>query len=268
MADNTSDFNITLFETCELLNRSKKSISRYIRRGLLHPEQVKSGQGTLEYRFSKDDIEAFKILDAQTPEETGHRRPDRTGETGHFGEETGQQNSDNRAKTGRADRTEETDKTGHKADQTGHDSEVISLLKETTGLLKDQLIKKDEQIKDLGGKIDQLIERDRETNYILKGLQDKVFMLGGGKVKPDRTEQTGHPEQTQDADEGSIADKQPDNSEKQQDESIDEAINEVIEPIQARQTGQDIPDQTGQDEFCKTLQKKAGFWKRVFTNKS
>jgi hypothetical protein len=26
-----SDYNITLFEACELLNRSKKSISRYIR---------------------------------------------------------------------------------------------------------------------------------------------------------------------------------------------------------------------------------------------
>ena len=59
-----SDFNITLFEACELLNRSKKSISRYIRRGLLHPEKVKSQQGTLEYRFNKADIEAFKAQEA------------------------------------------------------------------------------------------------------------------------------------------------------------------------------------------------------------
>ena len=58
-----SDFNITLFEACELLNRSKKSISRYIRRGLLHPQQIKSQQGTLEYRFSKADLEAFKLQD-------------------------------------------------------------------------------------------------------------------------------------------------------------------------------------------------------------
>jgi hypothetical protein len=265
---NTSDFNITLFETCELLNRSKKSISRYIRRGLLHPQEVKSLQGTLEYRFSKDDIEAFKILDAQ-PEETRPDRTHKTRETGHFGDKAGQQNNDNRAETTRPDRTEETDKTGHKPDQTGHDSEVISLLKETTGLLKEQLIKKDEQIKDLGGKIDQLIERDRETNYILKNLQDKVFMLGGGKIKPDETDQTGHPEHIINADEGSIADKQPANS-------IDEAIDEVIEPIYqtAQQTGQAIPDQTGQDEPDGTgdeviaPEKKTGFWKRVFTNKS
>ncbi len=37
-----NDFNITLFEACKLLNRSKKSISRYIRRGLLQPKEVKS----------------------------------------------------------------------------------------------------------------------------------------------------------------------------------------------------------------------------------
>ncbi len=55
-----SDYNITLLEACKLLNRSKKSISRYIRRGLLQPEEVKSQRGTLEYRFSKKDIEAFK----------------------------------------------------------------------------------------------------------------------------------------------------------------------------------------------------------------
>ena len=249
MADNTSDFNITLFETCELLNRSKKSISRYIRRGLLHPEQVKSLQGTLEYRFSKDDIEAFKVLD-----QTGQDRTDKTRQTGHFADQTRHQNNDNRAKTGTADGTEGTDKTGHKPEETGQDSEVISLLKETTGLLKEQLIKKDEQIKDLGGKIDQLIERDRETNFILKNLQDKVFMLGGGKVKPEETEETGHPEHTQDIDEGSITDKQPANS-------IDEAINEAIEPepIYARQTGQDEPAIPA---------KEKGFWKRVFTNKS
>lgn len=67
-----SDFNITLFEACELLNRSKKSISRYIRRGLLHPEKVKSQQGTLEYRFSKADIEAFKTLEALNADETSN----------------------------------------------------------------------------------------------------------------------------------------------------------------------------------------------------
>ena len=138
-------------------------------------------------------------------------------------------------KTTRADRTEETDQTGHleggfnenKAEndqsrqdtpeQTGQDNEVITLLKETTGLLRNQLYIKDKQINSLGEKIDQLIERDRETNYILKSLQDKVFLLEQPK-------------------------KEPINSE-------------------AEQTGQDTGDGTGQD---KEKPAKAGFWKRVF----
>ena len=76
-----SDYNLTLFEACELLNRSKKSISRYIRRGLLHPQQIKSQQGTLEYRFSKADLEAFKLQETQdkTRQETGDT-PDKTGQ--------------------------------------------------------------------------------------------------------------------------------------------------------------------------------------------
>ncbi|PIW90858.1 MAG: hypothetical protein COZ91_03605, partial [Candidatus Nealsonbacteria bacterium CG_4_8_14_3_um_filter_39_7] len=54
------NFNVTLFETCELLNKSKRSVSRYVRRGLLCPKMVKSLKGTLEYRFRKEDIEMFK----------------------------------------------------------------------------------------------------------------------------------------------------------------------------------------------------------------
>ena len=196
-----SDFNITLFEACELLNRSKKSISRYIRRGLLHPEKVKSQQGTLEYRFSKADIEAFKALEALDTDETGHD-PDQTGHSGQMRQDIFKNNNiknkevldETRQNTQDQTRRDRTQETGHDApDKTRQDSEVITLLKETTGLLKDQLKVKDEQIKDLGGKIDQLIERDRETNILLKGLQDKVLML----EKPQQTDETGHdPDQT------------------------------------------------------------------------
>lgn len=128
-----SDFNITFFEACEILKKSKKSISRYVRRGLLHPERIKSQRGTLEYRFSRADLKAFK-----TPAET-------------------------------------QDKT--RPDKTRQDSEVITLLKETTQVLRGQLNVKDKQIKSLMGKVDQLIERGRETNILLGGLQNKVLML-------------------------------------------------------------------------------------------
>lgn len=227
-----NDFNITYFEACEFLNRSKKSISRYIRRGLLHPEQIKSQQGTLEYRFSKADLEAFKAQQALNTDET---RQGGTEQTGHI-EETRHARQDT-IKAENILNKEVLDETGQdKPEQTrpdtqretGQDNEIISLLKETTGLLKDQLKVKDEQIKGLGGKIDQLIERDRETNIILKGLQDKVLMLEQPKPETENT-----------------TDEQRDNSK---------------EPTEERQDN--TPDQTRQDETAKT-----GFWKQVFNRK-
>lgn len=224
-----SEYNITLFEACELLNRSKKSISRYIRRGLLHPEKVKSQQGTLEYRFSKADIEAFKAQEAQRADETGQ---DGTQETGHIkatfiaNKEVLEETRQDTPEQTRPDRTRET----------GQDNEVLTLLKETTGFLKEQLVKKDEQIKDLGGKIDQLIERDRETNIILKGLQDKVFMIEGGKNEPINSE-TDEPADTFVQD---LANKP------------DPDLQDLAKP---EQTGQE-PDQTGQDKAGETGQDK------------
>jgi len=191
-----SNFNITLFEVCELLNRSKKSISRYIRRGLLHPKKVKSKQGTLEYRFSKADVEAFKAQEALKAEQTRPDRTEETQETGHIKTDF-IENKEVLSET----RQDTPDQTGHeRQEKTGQENEVITLLKETKGILKDQLHKKDEQIKDLGGKIDQLIERDRETNILIGQLQSKVFMLEKPKeptnneadqTGQDKTEQTG-----------------------------------------------------------------------------
>ena len=179
-----SDYNLTLFEACEFLNRSKKSISRYIRRGLLHPKEVKSKQGTLEYRFSKDDLKAFKTQEKQNAEQTRPDRTEETRQTGHI--EVGfikNKEAFNETKQ------DTPDQTGQRTqDKTGQNSEVITLLKETTGILKEQLIKKDEQIRDLGGKIDELIQRDRETNILLKGLQDRVFMLEGVKESQNKSE--------------------------------------------------------------------------------
>ena len=167
----------------------------------MHPEKVKSQQGTLEYRFNKADIEAFKAQEALNAEETRQDGTDETEQTGHkepikkaeflenkdFKWQTEETRQDTPDQT-RPDRTRET----------GQDSEVITLLKETTGLLKEQLVKKDEQIKDLGGKIDQLIERDRETNILIGQLQSKGLMLEKPRepINGD-AEETGHnPEET------------------------------------------------------------------------
>lgn len=165
----------------------------------MHPEKVKSQQGTLEYRFSKADIEAFKAQEAEKTDQTEETRQDRTEETDQTGHKEPIKKPEflkNQDFKGQTDETRQDtpEQTGHeRQDKTGQDSEVITLLKETTGLLKEQLVKKDEQIKDLGGKIDELIQRDRETNILIGQLQSKVLML----EKPDEpingdTEETGH----------------------------------------------------------------------------
>ena len=139
-----TDYNITFFEVCEILKKSRKTISRYIRKGLLKPERIKSQRGTLEYRFKQADLESLKIPG------TDKIRQDIRGET---------------------------------RQAIRQDNEVITLLKETTQVLRDQLAVKDKQIKSLSGKIDQLIERDRKTNVLLKGLTNKVLMLEGKTEK-------------------------------------------------------------------------------------
>ena len=164
----------------------------------MHPEKVKSQQGTLEYRFSKADIEAFKAQEALNAEQTRQDTADRTEETRQTGHiKTGFiENKEVLSET----RQDTPEQTGHeRQDKTGQESEVITLLKETTGLLRDQLKTKDEQISSLGGKIDQLIERDRETNILIGQLQSKVLMLEKPKEPIiSEAEETGHdtPEQT------------------------------------------------------------------------
>ncbi len=207
-----SDHNITLFEACEILNISKKTISRYIRQGRLSPERVKSQQGTLKYRFARADLDALRASQAfqDTPPETDGRvetaapeaqegpktgtqaRPeavseatDETGQTGQGRQDTPAPSfEDSPYKTGQRGQTRQdifradrTDQTGHFEGQTGHESGLIALLRETTDLLKGQLTVKDGQINTLNDQVRDLIERDRETNILLKGLQDRLLYL-------------------------------------------------------------------------------------------
>ena len=52
--------DITFIEACKLLRKSRKTISRYIRKGLLNPEKIKSKKKTLEYRFKNLSWKALK----------------------------------------------------------------------------------------------------------------------------------------------------------------------------------------------------------------
>lgn len=180
---NKSD--LTFIEACKILKKSRRTVSRYIKKGLITPERIKSQKGSVEYRFRQSDLESLKI-----PGKNILRQDIR--------EDTGQ--------------------------DIRQDSEVITLLKETTQVLKDQLVIKDKQIKSLSGKIDQLIERGRETNVLIKGLTNKVFMLEGKKEQ-------------------------------------DETINEVEDKDKDRE---DRKDRTGQDIRQDRGQKIKVFLKRLF----
>ena len=52
---------------------------------------------------------------------------------------------------------------------------AITILADTIGALKGELTTKNEQIAKLNQTVDELIERDRETNILIKSFQDKLF---------------------------------------------------------------------------------------------
>jgi excisionase family DNA binding protein len=132
---------LTFKETCNILGKSKRTVSRYIKKGLLNPEKVR-GQKGIEYRFNRTEVESIK-------------NPDSTGQ------ETGQK---------------------QKVDKENNDN--MAVIK----ILEKQLKEKDRQIK-------QLLERQRETNYLLKGLQDRVLLLED-KTKGKRQDKTHRTEDT------------------------------------------------------------------------
>jgi len=242
-----SDFNLTLFEACEYLNKSKKSISRYIRRGLLHPQEIKSQQGTLEYRFSKADLEAFKLQEAQ-----GKTRQDRQDETSQSGQTEPTEINTNKTKEIKEE-TGQDQTSQDRTEQTGQDTEIITLLKETTGLLKGQLVKKDEQIKDLGGKIDGLIERSRETNLLMGQMQSKVLML----ERPKETIINGDTEQTgQDTPDKTGQDK-PIKPLKEKKKQVKSKKKQLEKLEKDKQSSLNKPTKTKKE-------KKKGFWSDIF----
>ncbi len=54
---------------------------------------------------------------------------------------------------------------------------ILEAKDEMIGTLQKIIETKDRQMEDLSKKIDQLIERDRETNILLKGMQERMFLL-------------------------------------------------------------------------------------------
>lgn len=167
-----SDFNITLYEACEFLNKSKKTLGRYVRQGKLHPQKIKSHRGTLEYRFSRADLEAFRQAETSQLDETTEQA-DLNADI--KGDETTQKGQDTPDETGikkdiAKDNEKKDETTQDNKDKPRQDGDIINLLQSTVSLLKDQLTVKDEQI-------NSLIKGQERSDYILQTLQAKMFLL-------------------------------------------------------------------------------------------
>ena len=52
--------NVTLTETCKILGKSKRTVSRWIRAGKLNPEKVKGKKGSIEYHFKLTEVESLR----------------------------------------------------------------------------------------------------------------------------------------------------------------------------------------------------------------
>lgn len=68
--------DITFVEACKILKKSKRTVSRYIKKGLITPERIKSQKGSVEYRFNQADLESLKIpgIDKTREDRTGDKR--------------------------------------------------------------------------------------------------------------------------------------------------------------------------------------------------
>jgi len=69
---NETDYNISFSESCKILKKSKRTVSRYIKKKLLHPDKIKTEKGT-EYRFSLAELENLKKPDT-TGQMTGQNK--------------------------------------------------------------------------------------------------------------------------------------------------------------------------------------------------
>ncbi len=65
------EHTLTTFEACEFLSLSERTISRYIKAGLLRPKLIKNPHGIPSYRFSTAELEDIRARQARR-QGTGH----------------------------------------------------------------------------------------------------------------------------------------------------------------------------------------------------
>lgn len=229
------DYTLTLEEVSKRLNKSKKTISRYIKNGLLHPEETLSEKNTLVYKFSEADLELFK---------SGQGRQDkkpREAKTGHK-QKTSRVNKLNRGQT-RQDRE----------DTRGDNDRTDKLL----DMLDRELTEKSNQITEMQKHINELTATVKQNSKTLEAYSGMLLALQAGKTgqkvedghevvetKEEETDQT--PEAVTEVD----TDKTP----------IEEVIEDQTEGTEETQKEVEETAKTGQEG----TKKKKHFWDFLF----
>ncbi len=143
---NESDYTLTIQEAAEVLDKEPKTVYRYVKRGWLHPQFIKSSRGTLQYLFSKADLESLKTVDQSTLS----RLDTQTSQDSQSTQDTVDiENKDEDVDLSLSlDRQPSQDRVDTVDRQTYQES-IVAVLQEHVGFLREQIKVKDEQIKDL-----------------------------------------------------------------------------------------------------------------------
>ena len=159
-----NNYPLTLFEACEILSKSRRTVGKYIRRGLLNPTIIKSKFGTKEYRFAKNDVQRLKVQLANHG-----KGKDETGWDGMGRDGIEEEHETVRKNTEVPPISQPTMPPSHPHQNTeSHNREFLDHL-------KGQIQRKDQQIRVLNSSLESMIERNRETNILLRGFQQGLL---------------------------------------------------------------------------------------------
>lgn len=175
------DYTLTKKDVEKLLNKSSKTISRYIKRGLLHPIKKKV-DGYITYLFALEDIEGFTRgqsgHEGQTTRGQGTNRgtngntptPDNTEGVNNLHGETGGTNRE--TFRGKKDTTGDTPE--DIGDRT-RDTDTLALLEKTIGILEKTL---DNQSKVLDNQSRQIDNLTNTQQFLINENSGFRKMLG------------------------------------------------------------------------------------------
>lgn len=228
-------------EAAKLVGRSEVTIRRAIRAShvLIKKEQTKSG---FNYLIYKDSL--LKYFNEQPDHDkamTSHDQAD------DYAELENRQNIDNDLQSRIISNFQDYLEISIKPYR-----ESIQILKEQLGKKDDELSVKDQQLSKKDKQIDALIERNREMNVLLKGLQDRLPMIEAPREKTKRAKK----EYQKDQEAVEIEIEKAAAIDKEQDKN--EALPNVnVAPDSPH------PDKTA--EGTHPVKKKKGFWRRLLT---